>query len=165
MKREFSIVAACLLGIGCSHASPKTEGPAVTAPSRAAHPSQSDHSTVAVETATEAPTKAPNRSIYFDFDSANLRSDAGPVLQAVGRRLAHDHGSIRIEGNCDERGTTEYNIALGDRRARQAQAYLERLGVDAKQISIVSYGSERPKDPGHDERAWAKNRRDDLRIR
>ena len=72
--------------------------------------------------------------------------------------------AIRIEGNCDERGTTEYNLALGDARARSAATYLERLGVHKNRISTVSYGSERPKVPGHDESAWSQNRRDDFRI-
>ena len=103
-------------------------------------------------------------AIYFDFDSALLRQDAHPTLQEVGKLLAHSHKKVRIEGNCDERGTTEYNLALGDRRAREAEKYLERLGVTERRISVATYGSERPKYAGHDEAAWAKNRRDDFKI-
>ena len=71
---------------------------------------------------------------------------------------------IRIEGNCDERGTVEYNLALGERRASAARDYLINLGVDSDRISIISYGKERPKYPEHNEGAWSKNRRDDFVI-
>ncbi len=67
---------------------------------------------------------------------------------------------MRIEGNCDERGTVEYNLALGQKRADAAKAYLVNLGVDGKRLETVSYGKEKPVDPGHNEEAWAKNRRD-----
>jgi peptidoglycan-associated lipoprotein len=118
---------------------------------------------------SEAPTATRDDSdgnaIFFDFDSANLRENARPILHRLGQELARAKKSIRIEGNCDERGTTEYNIVLGEKRAREARNYLERLGVSGKRISIVSYGSERPKYQGHDESAYAKNRRDDLVVR
>jgi peptidoglycan-associated lipoprotein len=84
-------------------------------------------------------------------------------LQAIAREAKGSR--IHIEGNCDERGTTEYNIALGENRARAAARYLEHLGVSSTRIDYVSYGSERPKDLGHDDAAWAKNRRDDLVLR
>jgi peptidoglycan-associated lipoprotein len=71
---------------------------------------------------------------------------------------------IRIEGNCDERGTVEYNLALGEKRAKAALDYLVKMGIDPSRISTVSYGKERPMDPGHTEAAWAKNRRDDFVI-
>jgi peptidoglycan-associated lipoprotein len=71
---------------------------------------------------------------------------------------------IRIEGNCDERGTVEYNLALGEKRANAALDYLVKMGIDPSRISTVSYGKERPMDPGHTEAAWAKNRRDDFVI-
>jgi peptidoglycan-associated lipoprotein len=124
-----------------------------------------DHSNDNV--AAQAPTRddSDGNAIYFDFNSANLKEDARPTLQRFGEELAHAKKSIRIEGNCDERGTTEYNIALGDKRAREAKSYLERLGVPGKRIKVVSYGSERPKYQGHDETAYAKNRRDDLVVR
>jgi len=99
----------------------------------------------------------------FQLDSAQIADHDKPALQAVAR--AAKDNRVRIEGNCDERGTTEYNLALGDRRARAAADYLERLGVHAQKIDFVSYGSERSKDPGHDDAAWAKNRRDDVFVR
>jgi peptidoglycan-associated lipoprotein len=69
---------------------------------------------------------------------------------------------VQIEGNCDERGSDEYNLALGEKRAKSAMKYLETLGVPAERLSVISYGKEKPADPGHDEAAWAKNRRDEF---
>jgi len=77
---------------------------------------------------------------------------------------AHPRLEIRITGNCDERGSTEYNLALGERRAASAKRYLLAHGVAAARVEIVSYGKEHPLDPGHDEGAWAKNRRDDFVV-
>lgn len=71
--------------------------------------------------------------------------------------------NIRIEGHCDERGTSEYNLALGDRRANSAKKYLVDLGISAERLSTISYGEEKPADPGHNEAAWAKNRRDEIK--
>jgi peptidoglycan-associated lipoprotein len=115
------------------------------------------------EVASDRDSRAAREAIYFDFDSALLRNEARPELQKVAQE-AKRAKAIRIEGNCDERGTTEFNLALGDARARSAATYLERLGVRKNKISTVSYGSERPKITGHDESAWSQNRRDDFRI-
>lgn len=110
-------------------------------------------------------TKEGGNAIYFDFDSAVLRDDARPILQTVADRLRSSARSLRIEGNCDELGTVEYNLALGEHRARAAREYLMHMGVPADHINTVSYGSQRPKYPGHDDEAHAKNRRDDLVVR
>ncbi|MGZ8362712.1 MAG: peptidoglycan-associated lipoprotein Pal [Caulobacteraceae bacterium] len=97
--------------------------------------------------------------IYFDFDSYDIRSDATPVLDSQAQWLArYPAVRVRIEGNADERGTREYNLALGARRANAVQSYLVSRGVSPSRISTVSYGKERPIDPGSDEGAWAKNR-------
>jgi len=121
-----------------------------------------------VETAPPAPAPAPApaeeamkfENIRFDFDKAFLREDAKPILQAVAAYMKKNPGAkILIEGHCDERGTSEYNMALGDRRAHSVKKYLEGLGVQRSRLSTISYGEERPLDPGHDEAAWAKNRR------
>jgi peptidoglycan-associated lipoprotein len=102
-----------------------------------------------------------NKDIHFDFDKYDLNSEDTKILNDKASFLmAHSNLKIRIEGNCDERGTTEYNIALGDRRAKAAQNYLVELGIAKDRISTISYGKERPLDPGHNEEAWAKNRRD-----
>ncbi len=103
-------------------------------------------------------------AVYFDFDSSLLRDDARPVLQKIAG-LAKNRSTVRIEGNCDEVGTIEYNLALGEHRAIQAKDYLTRLGVPPARIKTVSYGSQHPKDPGHNDQAHAENRRDDFILR
>jgi peptidoglycan-associated lipoprotein len=99
-------------------------------------------------------------NIYFDFDKAFIREDAKPILKNVAAVMKKDKAAkMLIEGHCDERGTSEYNMALGDRRANSAKKYLVGLGVDRNRLMTISYGKEKPIDPGHDEQAWAKNRR------
>jgi len=111
--------------------------------------------------AEEAAKAARLQDIYFEFDSYTVRSDDLPVLQGVAALLnANQAIGLTIEGNCDERGTTEYNLALGQRRAEAAKEYLVGLGIDAKRIKTISYGKEMPIQPGHTEADWAKNRRD-----
>ena len=98
--------------------------------------------------------------IHFDFDKSFIREDAKPTLQQVADYLKNNPGaSVLIEGHCDERGTAEYNIALGERRAESTKSYLVSLGVRAGALTTVSFGEEKPFDPGHTEDAWAKNRR------
>ncbi len=99
-------------------------------------------------------------NIHFDFDKSFIRDDAKPILRNVADHMKKNPGAqLQIEGHCDERGTSEYNMALGQRRADSASKYLVHLGVGADRISTISYGEERPADPGHNEEAWAKNRR------
>jgi len=97
--------------------------------------------------------------VYFDFDQAEIRAGARPTLEAQASWLQRYPGvRVRIEGNCDERGTREYNFALGARRADAVREFLSDHGVAPSRIATISYGKERPIDPGHDEAAWAKNR-------
>jgi len=104
--------------------------------------------------------------VFFDFDSATLRDDARATLDANGRLLRDNSGvKFVIEGHCDERGTVEYNQALGERRAQAARDYLVQAGIADARIQILSYGRERPFDPGHDEAAWAKNRRSHFALK
>jgi peptidoglycan-associated lipoprotein len=106
-----------------------------------------------------------SESIYFDFDKSDLTTAAQALLKKKADWLRQNPAySLRIEGNCDERGTNEYNLALGERRAASAKKFLAALGIAENRISIISYGEERPVDPGHNEAAWAKNRRDDFRL-
>lgn len=100
-----------------------------------------------------------NEDIYFDYDSAVLTSEAQEILKRKAEFLRKNNLSIIIEGHCDERGTNEYNMALGERRAESAKAFLVNLGISASRITTISYGEERPVDPGHNESAWQKNRR------
>ena len=101
-----------------------------------------------------------NEDVYFDFDSSALAEMGKDVLarKAEFLRMAQD-ASVIIEGHCDERGTSAYNIALGDRRAESAKAFLLDLGINANQLTTISYGEERPVDTGMKEESWAKNRR------
>jgi peptidoglycan-associated lipoprotein len=118
--------------------------------------------------AAAAKTKADMRSYFlkmnanFDFDKYNIRQDAAFVLQEKADYMKmKDNEKIKVEvqGHCDERGTNDYNMALGDRRAKAAQDYMVTLGVTADRMTTISYGEEKPLDLGHSEEAWAKNRR------
>jgi peptidoglycan-associated lipoprotein len=100
------------------------------------------------------------KDIYFDFDKYDIRPGDAEILKANAALLMRQPTvKIQIEGHCDERGTTEYNLALGERRANSAKKYLISLGMSPDRISTISYGKEKPLDPGHHEEAWAKNRR------
>ena len=99
--------------------------------------------------------------IYFDFDKSELTAEAGTVLRKKAEYLKRNPKyAVRIEGNCDERGTNEYNLALGERRAHAALDFLATLGVSEDRMSTISYGEEKPLDSGSGEDAWAKNRND-----
>lgn len=101
-----------------------------------------------------------NEDVYFNFDDATLTAEAIEVLTQKVAYLRDNPGvSITVEGHCDERGTSEYNIALGERRAQSIVSFLINAGISADQLKSVSYGEEKPVDMGHDETAWAKNRR------
>jgi peptidoglycan-associated lipoprotein len=106
------------------------------------------------------------RSVYFDFDSNSVRDEYRPLIQAHSSYLSRDKrdARIRIEGNCDERGSREYNLALGQRRAESVKKMMTVLGVGDSRIETISYGEEKPAAPGHDESAWAQNRRADIKY-
>lgn len=106
-----------------------------------------------------------NENVYFDFDSAQLTPMAQDTLVRKADWLrANPMVSVTIQGNCDERGTAEYNLALGERRAVAAMKFLVDLGIAESRLSTISYGEERPADPRSNEEAWAKNRRDEFVI-
>jgi peptidoglycan-associated lipoprotein len=105
------------------------------------------------------------KPVYFDYDSSNVRADAILVMKANADWLkAHPSVRIRIEGNCDDRGTKEYNQALGQRRSASARKYLTDLGVSSGRITLLSYGKEKPVCGGHDESCMQQNRRDDFVV-
>jgi len=100
------------------------------------------------------------QNIYFDFDKSSIRPDAREILKANAEIFTKNSAAqIVLEGYCDERGTAEYNMALGERRAQETKQYLTNLGIAASRMETVSYGEERPLDPGQNEAAWAQNRR------
>ncbi len=107
-----------------------------------------------------ARTRFLNEDIYFEFDSSALLSMAQDVLKRKAQWLRDNPGaSVVVEGHCDERGTNEYNLALGDRRSNSAKSFLADLGISVSRLKTISYGEERPVDTGHNEETWAKNRR------
>jgi peptidoglycan-associated lipoprotein len=98
--------------------------------------------------------------VFFDYDSYEIRQDAQDTLKKQATWLQQYHQyTVTVEGHCDERGTREYNLALGERRANSVKNYLVALGIDANRIQTISYGKERPENPGHDEVAFSQNRR------
>jgi len=100
------------------------------------------------------------KDVYFDFDKYDIRpADAAIIKENAALLKKYTSVKIQIEGHCDERGTSEYNLALGERRANSTKNYLMTLGVSPERISTISYGEEKPLDPGHSEEAWGKNRR------
>ena len=156
----FAAIAAC------SHATPEPT-PAEPKPVAQAAPAPAPVATPAPAPAEPAVTPPPTSvtaSIYFDFDSSTLSTESRNTLSRLFGAAAPSGTTVRVEGNCDERGSAEYNIGLGQRRADAAKSYLVRLGVPDANITTVSYGKERPKAPGHDEESWRQNRRDDVFV-
>lgn len=159
-----ALLALALLS-GCAHkpkpapAAPTTPAPATTQPVPTPTPPPPPPPAPAPAPAP-AVKSADFGTVYFDFDSANLSDQSRGTLDQ-NAKLLREHADLHvvIDGNCDERGTTEYNQALGEKRAQAARDYLVSAGIQASRIDVISYGKERPVDPGHDESAWAKNRR------
>ncbi len=161
MKREFIFpritsllcgVTFLLLGLSaCSSKSAKTDASATPADGTAVASNDNGFGSGKI---------SDLQTVYFPYDAATLTKEARNVLKKSYVWLKdHPTASIQIEGNCDERGSVQYNLALGDRRANAVKNYLKNLGVDTSRLSTISYGSERPVADGHDEAAWAKNRR------
>lgn len=162
------LVAAAL--VVCGGCAKKKMAPPVTElPSAPAQPQAETQEPGAAEEAIppsfeeETPgqkVEAGVRDVFFAFDDYSLTEEARTIL-AANAKLLGDNNSVKvtIEGHCDERGTVEYNLALGEKRALSAKNYLVNYGIDGSRISVISYGKERPFDPGHDEEAWAQNRR------
>lgn len=131
---------------------------------------QSDSEESAIKDASKASAQveglqAALQRIYFGFDSYKLSEAARATLAKNAGFMKKDPADkVRIEGNCDERGSDEYNLALGERRAKSALDYLVTIGIPANRLSFISYGKEKTVDPGHNEEAWRKNRRDDFVV-
>jgi len=111
----------------------------------------------------EGRTTGPMLPVYFDYDKDAIRADQKSRMETNAKYLkSNPNAVVAIEGNCDERGTNEYNMALGDRRANSAKKALAKMGVNVSNLTTISYGEEKPLNFGHDELAWSQNRRDDF---
>lgn len=119
------------------------------------------------QSANNVAAQSEFEKIYFNFDSTDLSKEARESLTRNGEILLKKRKDVKlsIEGNCDERGSAEYNLALGERRAKAAAKYLETMGVKQERISTISFGKERPAVQGDNEAAWSRNRRDEFLIR
>lgn len=152
----FSLLLVLGLAVGCSSSSKKDSG-------NKSDSMVDDNSTADVlelNGSSDENTAGPLNTIYFDYDSSRLTSAGKSTLEQNAMWLkGSDKVDIQIEGHCDERGGQQYNLALGERRAKAVKGYLEALGVNSSRISIISLGKEKPTAFGHDEGAWAKNRR------
>ncbi len=163
-KLVISIVLVNLLA-ACASDKPKevaaapTPAPVAAAPAPIAAPAAA----VAVDPLDDATSILAKRSVYYPLDVDTVQAADKPAVEAHAKYLA-DHASrkVRLEGNCDERGSNEYNLALGQRRADGVKKMLELGGAQAAQLESVSYGEEKPKGTAHDEASWSQNRRTDL---
>lgn len=160
-----ALTGLLLVSAGCAkkavQAPPVTENvPPQATPTPKPTPDKDNVPPTPVEPKSHALTASDLQPVFFDVDSYSLRDDARSTLDA-NARLMRDNATAKIvlEGHCDERGTVEYNQALGERRADAVRDYLVQAAIATGRINVISYGSERPFDPGHDEAAWAKNRR------
>lgn len=178
-----SLIAVAVVAVGCQGKPPKTT-PAPVTPSEQAQPAPTPPPAPKQEVTESFPTapvqktevsdnasvdelnrRGVLKTIYFDYDSDVLSDEARATLQANADWLkANRTRKVMIGGHCDERGTIQYNIALGDRRANAVRDYLTGLGVTAVQLRAVSFGEEKPVDPGHGEEAWKQNRRAEFTI-
>jgi len=137
---------------------PAPPQPVVETPVAAPAPVREDN--VASASLDDLNRNSPLKPVFYDFDSSELNAQSQAVLKDDAEILRRNPTwAVTVEGHCDERGTAEYNLALGERRAVAARTYLVSLGIPADRLRTVSYGKEFPFEPGHDEGAWAKNRR------
>lgn len=175
MKNVALYLAIAAIAAGCASQEARKDAPvtdrssgvtpptASTSPGATATPSRSSP-------VTGNPLRDPNnilskRSVFFDYDSNSVKDEYRGLVQAHSRYLGDKRDTrIRIEGNCDERGSREYNLALGQRRAESVKKVMTVLGVADGRIETVSYGEEKPMSGGHDEQAWSQNRRADIKY-
>jgi len=175
MKNVALYLAIAAIAAGCASKETRTDAPVtdrssgVTAPSASTSPgattSPSRPSSVAGNPLRDPSNILSKRSVFFDYDSNAVKDEYRGLVQAHSRYLGDKRDSrIRIEGNCDERGSREYNLALGQRRAESVKKVMTVLGVSDGRIETTSYGEEKPVAPGHDEQSWSQNRRADIKY-
>ncbi len=170
-----AVLLCCIFFVIACRSAPSSEPVTTSAPDMGATQAERVDETTGFappetmdETIRETPSSSADRlnvetgPIRFDFDKYDLREDARRTLTRHAAKMKERENAqlkIRIEGHCDERGTVEYNLALGEKRARSARDFLISQGIPASRLSIISYGKERPSDRAHNEAAWAQNRR------
>ena len=154
-----ALAAICLVISGCASKGETTSG----AGPRGGSDSHGSSGPGTGSTGRTGASGVRENILYFAYDSDEMDADLLPIVQQWADYMAaHPKAKVRLEGHADERGTPEYNVALGERRAKAVRVALIKRGVKAEQISIVSFGEERPAAAGHDESAWQKNRRVEL---
>jgi peptidoglycan-associated lipoprotein len=175
MKKAALYIAIAMVAAACASKETRQE-PAVSDRSTAVPPTtagaggsstqrQTPSQPIAGNPLTDPNSPLSKRSVYFDFDSNAVKDEYRGLVQAHSRYMTDRRDSrIRIEGNCDERGSREYNLALGQRRAESVKKVMTVLGVGDGRIETISYGEEKPVAPGHDEASWAQNRRADIKY-
>lgn len=166
-----SLIAVLALGAGCAKKAaeaPPTTPPAPPTTTNTTPPATTPpvDTTPTPTTGSGAITSSDLQPAFFDYDSHALRDDARAALDRDAKLLRDNAGvNVTVEGHCDERGTVEYNQALGERRAQAARDFLVNAGIATGRLQVVSYGKERPFAEGHDESAWQQNRRAHLVVR
>lgn len=164
------LLVTCVVALlaGCSSAPKSTTAASSSTPTPTSAPAAPRPASAVASVVLPAhlDPKSPiytDRSVYFNFDDSSIKKDYATVIERHGQYLSsHPSLSIRVEGNADERGSAEYNLALGQKRAQSVVKALSVYGVKESQMEAISWGREKPKVTGHDEAAWAQNRRVDL---
>ena len=174
MKKILMSIAMATLVAACGSQEVKKDVPVDDRSATTTQPSQTGQTSTTTPTAQPTITANPltdpknilsKRSVYFDFDSNVVKDEYKGLVQAHAKYMVDRKDSkIRVEGNCDERGSREYNLALGQRRAEAVKRVMTVLGVQEGRIETVSFGEEKPAAPGHDEAAWTQNRRGDIKY-
>lgn len=161
MKLIFALtLLTSLFIVGCSSSSKTSGSDSATGSSYDSGAENNGDISFDVNGDSDSGSAGGLRTVYFGFNSSNISGDTRAALEAAAEFLKeNDSTQIQVEGHCDERGGVEYNLALGERRAKAVKRYLSTLGVSNSRISTVSYGKERPVAFGHDEDSWSKNRR------
>jgi peptidoglycan-associated lipoprotein len=172
MKRiSIALLVAVAALVGCATTETPDSKPAAPAPSSPSKPSTGAAPKAPVDKGAGMGTAGPQqpdlkRSVYYEFDKYDVKAEYRPLVESHAAWLkANPKARLTIEGNADERGSREYNVALGQRRAESVTKMLVLMGARAEQIEAVSWGKEKPRNPGHDETAWAENRRSDFAAR
>ncbi|HTN93544.1 MAG TPA: peptidoglycan-associated lipoprotein Pal [Gallionella sp.] len=168
MKKLFASIVLVNLLVACASEKPKEPEAAAPAPAPAMEapaPAPAPEPVVEVDPLNDPNSILANRSAYFPFDVSAVQDADKPMIEAHGKYLGeHPDRRVRVEGNCDERGSKEYNLGLGQRRADSVKQMLILSGAKASQIETVSYGEEKPRCTDHNEACWKQNRRSDIKY-